>query len=122
MWPINIFAGCCPFFSLRGQKPTRIKDIFEYQPLRLTELDLRLLIIKPGAWEDDVDAEIQHATMEEDVKYKAISYCWGDAKRIVPIQISGQTMWITQNAWGALRNFRSRKEKVCVWLDAICID
>jgi hypothetical protein len=102
---------------------------YTYKPLNY-ELgqEIRLLVLKPGAYPEELECEIVHANLLDDPTYEAISYTWADKNgddtpscRIIcaggqcPIQI-------TPNCAAALRRVRHRTTARTIWIDSVCID
>jgi len=56
--------------------------------------------------------------------YIALSYTWGDAWDVVPIQVDGTTMMVTRNLRDGLIAIRSEPQisSFPVWADAVCIN
>lgn len=114
---------------------------YVYEPLDPLKREIRLVRIhphvssaKPASAEaiiaalgqsDDANPEISlsifHASLNDDVKYNALSYVWGKATDTVEIQVDGRPFQVTQNLALALRELRHDKEDVIFWIDALCI-
>lgn len=56
------------------------------------------------------------------MEYEALSYTWGSAHKQYDIEISGNTLPITENLHLALQHLRHPEEDRILWIDAICID
>ncbi|KAJ5063185.1 heterokaryon incompatibility protein-domain-containing protein [Bipolaris maydis] len=54
--------------------------------------------------------------------YLALSYCWGDPKKTVPIYLNNKLVHVTENLSSALQNFEQRDVALRIWIDAICIN
>jgi len=54
--------------------------------------------------------------------YHALSYVWGDAINITPIQLDRSDFRVTKNLHSALHYIRLRTEVLTIWIDAICIN
>ena len=66
-----------------------------------------------------------HAVFRETgqlVWYTALSYVWGDATLIMPINCNGLPIYTTRNLDIALRHLRQTDVAVMLWIDQICIN
>ena len=100
-----------------------------YSPLHEPGSDLRLLLIKPGQYNEPLvcwfveDADLTGATRQ----YEALSYTWGDGTRKVPIVLNGAEFFVTENLRNGLRHLRREapeeaERQLPLWIDAICIN
>ncbi|KAF1807961.1 hypothetical protein P152DRAFT_379923, partial [Eremomyces bilateralis CBS 781.70] len=46
----------------------------------------------------------------------------GDENDTVPLELQGQTFYVTRNLESALRNISQMVKKLVIWADALCID
>jgi hypothetical protein len=106
---------------------------FLYSPLKDTNFDLRLLLIRSGQYNDDLDCRLLPHTdivRGTDIrgddsrkwKYQALSYTWGDGSRKVPISINGKPFLVTENLDSALRHLRcaamvEADRQLPLWID-----
>jgi len=93
------------------------------QPLYLPLIQgqiIRLLELKPGAWDDPVSARLFIAELQHAPEYDAISYVWGDVSKTVPMICNGRTLHITQNLNAAFKRVRLIDQPRIVWADAVC--
>ncbi|KAL8693587.1 MAG: hypothetical protein Q9218_001629 [Villophora microphyllina] len=86
--------------------------------------EFRLLVLFPGEATGELHGELVKASINDDnIHYTALSYTWGDPGSPGAIALNGGHMLsITRNLESALRQFRSRAEKIQLWVDAICIN
>lgn len=72
----------------------------------------------------DVYCELRHCSLnEDDIRYEAVSYTWGDFEPGHRVFINGlYTLDVTPNCLQALKSFRRRFHSRTLWVDAICID
>ncbi|KAL9582631.1 MAG: hypothetical protein Q9212_003178 [Teloschistes hypoglaucus] len=86
--------------------------------------DFRLLVLFPGEMTEHLHGELIRSSIDDaDIHYTALSYTWGDPSSPGVILLNdGYEMSITRNLEAALRQFRSRKESIRLWVDAICIN
>lgn len=87
---------------------------------RLAEDRIRLLKLRPGNWDDDIEAELFEA--DQSFQYIALSYTWGSPVAIKEIVVNGTVKGITINLDLALRTIRSPDIHITLWVDALCIN
>ena len=96
---------------------------FKYEPLA-TPSTLRLVTIPAtdnSRGDEKLQLILQHKELSEVRKqYCALSYVWGDPKRIHTIGLNGQDFQVTDNLMFFLR--RRRTVTLTFWIDAICIN
>ncbi|KAH0538169.1 hypothetical protein FGG08_005227 [Glutinoglossum americanum] len=103
---------------------------YVYKPLDLLShrQEIRLLVLQPGSYTDELQCEIEYAALSSIPHYEALSYTWaGDCGnssfsgriRCLP---SGKLIRITGNCEAALRRVRKEDSKRHLWVDAIRID
>lgn len=96
-----------------------------YSPLDAESRTIRVLHLQPGAWEDDIHAELQASSIEYvRGRYVAISYTWGseNVARQVLITCNGQSVSISENLFTILRKLRQPDHEILLWADALCIN
>ncbi|KAI1113557.1 heterokaryon incompatibility protein-domain-containing protein [Nemania sp. NC0429] len=113
-----------------------------YQPL--LDGQIRLLAIRPGRFEDDIQCTLTTVRLDDELKYEALSYVWGDTTdtRNVFVQVFDRTdttttlgclrlcdrpgpgvaVPVTRNLFTALRRFRRVDIPRTIWVDALCIN
>ncbi|SMR57277.1 unnamed protein product [Zymoseptoria tritici ST99CH_1E4] len=95
--------------------------LFKHEPLRDSETQIRLIRLKPGRQDDNIELELSRWEFENAPEYHAISYTWGaDVRRI--IFINGLAHWVRHNCHYALMQARLHYPETYIWLDSICID
>jgi len=91
-------------------------------------LNLRVLVVEPA---ETIDAPLRCSIQEvswirrnkkQTAAYDALSYTWGAPVREYPLLCDGQTVLVTRNCVSALRYLRLQREKLVIWVDAVCID
>jgi hypothetical protein len=124
-----------PYLPFRGVE----NDTSQYLPLDAVSKEIRYLQLLPGNPEDPIACRLGHTTLDgvDRVRYKALSYCWGDVSDTVEILLYLPTTkgdddaWnepvvrnyrITRNLEAALRSLRSSNNIQLFWIDAICIN
>lgn len=78
-----------------------------YRPLIYRE-EIRLLVLEPGAFDDDVSFSLEHIKLGYDnVAYEALSYAWGTSKdaKSLPV-VAGPCPSVSPNLLSALRHLR----------------
>ena len=93
-----------------------------YQPLDSSRHQLRCLSLSPGEFNDPIDAALDIVSLDDDPKYEALSYVWGQDSSPTSMVVRGTDISITQNLDIALRHIRHRYLRRSLWVDAICID
>ncbi|KAI9666007.1 MAG: hypothetical protein M1821_003942 [Bathelium mastoideum] len=96
--------------------------MYRYHPLNTTRNEIRLLVLQPGGFSDDIVAYIQHVPLDYKLKYEALSYIWGSPTPGKNIKISGDDFNVRENLYGALRHLRHAEQTRILWIDAICIN
>ncbi len=115
----------------------------EYRPLEKSRHEIRLLDLKPAAKLDDpLSGTLRHAKLHE-ADYSALSYVWGQSDRDrsdIAIKYERSTRQylasklhidsrsstyvhsIGSSLAAALRHLRKKREKITIWVDALCIN
>lgn len=89
--------------------------------------EFRLLRLAPASrTNDNLSGKLQHASLDDNHIYEALSYEWGNPKKTHIFSLdNGSTIYITESLHHALRDIRhespSQADRV-VWADAICIN
>ncbi|KAH9224348.1 heterokaryon incompatibility protein-domain-containing protein, partial [Leptodontidium sp. 2 PMI_412] len=85
--------------------------------------EIRLVDILPGAWKDEIQCILRHASVSNNPSYKALSYVWGAAKATRrSIIVDGNTHLVTVNLEHALRRIRQPGTMRTFWIDALSIN
>ncbi|KAG4437302.1 hypothetical protein IFR05_007198 [Cadophora sp. M221] len=64
-----------------------------------------------------------HSLDDENLKFDALSYVWGDSSQVLPVFIDGKIFLVTRNLFEALETFRDNNVLPgLIWIDAICIN
>ncbi|KAH7351439.1 heterokaryon incompatibility protein-domain-containing protein, partial [Pyrenochaeta sp. MPI-SDFR-AT-0127] len=107
---------------------------FEYAD-SLGAQHIRLLDLKYGKQDENVQFSIQKYPLSAAPDYIALSYTWGNTKDTVPVLCEGKTIFITRSLREALLHLRDRRKALVrhtlpnrsvtrplyLWVDAICI-
>lgn len=81
---------------------------FEFQQLDLERQQIRLFHLQPGDFHAPISATLSVAYLDEDPKYEALSYVWGDPCVCFDIILEGHILPVTTNLWAALRRRESQ--------------
>lgn len=88
----------------------------------LTGDDIRLLILRPGSFDDSIHCQLEKVSLSAGHAYEALSYVWGNASDTSPMSLEGVPYHITKNLECALRYLRHKGSPRVLWVDAVCID
>lgn len=84
---------------------------------------IRLVHLHPAAKSNaDVVCSLEHARLDGNLRYQALSYVWGSQDDPREIRINGTTVFVTQNLYNALRRLRLQHEIRVIWVDALAIN
>jgi Heterokaryon incompatibility protein (HET) len=102
------------------------KMSFEYSTLSTLERKIRLLHIpfKGGAGSSEYESnyELSDVSLDSEIDYTALSYCWGDPTARESILLNGKKFTISKNLYIAIEHIQDADEAVVIWADAICIN
>lgn len=120
-----------------------------YSYKRIPENQVRLLLIKPGSFDDQINASLLVVSDDdlgsEHFPYSALSYNWGnsnddntiivqDDPASIPVKSIAKAVGALQaiardkmikvkpNLYEALRHLRKETHTVALWVDALCIN
>ncbi|KAI0517979.1 heterokaryon incompatibility protein-domain-containing protein [Xylaria bambusicola] len=91
-------------------------------PLKPDGSEIRLLGLHPGHSTDEIRCTLRTVTFDQNPKFEALSYVWGDPKDTREIIVDDQPFQATVNLEAALRALRKSKKTRVLWVDAICIN
>jgi hypothetical protein len=69
----------------------------------------------------DICCKIRHVILDDEIKYKALSYVWGDPNITLPILVNAKLYHVTAHCHAALCRLRGMA-MYHLWVDAICIN
>jgi len=111
---------------------------YEYSKLEQSDtIRIRILRIDSATENEPIICSLIPSSLDDD--YEALSYVWGsdepteeikirDAKptgnnrrNVIPV-LRERSFYVRPNLYAALKNFRSRKVPVDMWIDALCMD
>ncbi|KAH8588159.1 heterokaryon incompatibility protein-domain-containing protein, partial [Bisporella sp. PMI_857] len=95
-----------------------------YFPLPASQDEFRLIELLPASeFKAPIVCHLIHSNLRSPPKYDALSYVWGRPPFTVLIKLDASpTFAIRKNPELVLRHFRFPKEKMVLWVDALCID
>lgn len=94
-----------------------------FEPLDASKAEIRLLQILPCEnLTDKVRCCLCKVSLNDSIKFDALSWCWGDGPRNGVIEIDGEEFGCSPNLEAALRQFRERDIAKTFWIDAACIN
>lgn len=99
-------------------------ESFVYASLQADIREFRLLTLQPSTDRHaPVRCKLNRASFDNnDVKYTALSYTWGDPLSTTMILVNGATKQVTIDLEAALRHIRQSSCAMVLWIDAICIN
>ncbi|RSL94584.1 hypothetical protein CDV31_014255 [Fusarium ambrosium] len=91
-----------------------------YSPLE--DGEFRVLVLEPGAKNDDLSCKLCICRHSDKVFYRALSYAWGDPTKVEQVRCNGQMIGIGSNLYLALIHLRHTRYERIIWIDALCIN
>lgn len=99
------------------------KNTYEYQGLDTSQKQIRLIELQPGGFLEPMRVSLSRTSLDDNPKYDALSYLWGDPSVTAPITVEHDKHFqVTVNLEKALRDLRQEEQSVILWVDAICIN
>ncbi|OCK79122.1 HET-domain-containing protein [Lepidopterella palustris CBS 459.81] len=114
---------------------------YQYQRLENAKREIRIIYLQPLEQQNTnentshdkskyhaskgtiIRCTLDHVSLDEDPRYEALSYAWGNPKEVCPIEVDGQRAFTTANLASALSELGRR---ICspraLWIDALCIN
>ncbi|GAP84250.1 putative heterokaryon incompatibility protein [Rosellinia necatrix] len=103
-----------------------------YQPLTQEDQQIRVLVVKPGAFDDIIHAHFESVSLDrfddDQEGFHALSYCWGDSldtvDNVLEIEsiVGSGPFRIGRTIERAIRRLRVQDRPLRIWIDALCID
>lgn len=94
-----------------------------YSALEVNHLEIRLLSLAPGEFDDDLVITLRVVRLGTRPKYDALSYAWETGDSLRKASVNGVPMSVGKNLDSGLRHLRhSHAEPKLIWIDAICIN
>lgn len=115
------------WFTRTREKARRSEKASGFKSLHLGRDEIRIFLLEPAAsYSADLRGTFKHVALDDvqrkGYSFAALSYVWGDRLRNSPIHCGSATHFVTTNGDSALRYLRKPKERVALWVDAICIN
>jgi hypothetical protein len=108
--------------AVRSRKVIEFEKLVEYKYAPLyRDREIRVLILHPGHWKDDISCDLKTISLDNPCEYEAVSYAWGDDSEKKNIRCGQSVLEIRQNLYSALRRFRHKSRPQTLWVDALCI-
>ncbi len=93
----------------------------EYTPLKSASQEIRILSITRSS-SDELECHLEHASLDEDPSYEALSYTWGDRSDISSIKLNNHHFRVRRNLAIALEHLCEGERTLKIWVDAVCIN
>ncbi|KAK1957497.1 HET-domain-containing protein [Colletotrichum sublineola] len=105
--------------------PCQNPNTFPYSSLDPAQREIRLIrfadLCNQNRQTETIRLELQHASLNSDISYAALSYVWGDPSNEATVHINGEPMHVTRNLYDALQQLGQNGVTSWLWIDAICI-
>lgn len=101
---------------------------FRYLPLDPPLLEIRVLTVSPGCFDDPLHCHLVTTSLTTRPIYNALSYVWGDPESTSNsgniLILDGHHFPVTTNLLSALRHLRppAGSHSISLWVDAVCIN
>ena len=102
--------------------PQQQNRSYSYRPLSVVRNEIRLLLLKPGGSYDRLSCILRHVSLDNNPKYTALSYTWGNPDITRPISLDGYCVDVTTNLKSALLHLHEKTQERTFWIDAVCIN
>jgi hypothetical protein len=99
-------------------------DHGKYLPLDSSKRQIRLLTLDQVTEQNGTSLQctLQTASLNDQIEFVALSYCWGDYKVTRSILVNGTPRHVSENLAAALNRLHSWLHGRQIWVDALCID
>jgi hypothetical protein len=98
---------------------------FHYSQLDTSLREIRLLILNPASMDlrdSTLEMSLIKTRLGSPVRYRALSYTWGDPQPTYPVLLNGKDFRVQKNLYEALLHFRPTEGRLKLWVDAVCIN
>ena len=96
--------------------------MFHHESLADPHRDIRLLQIKPGDNDEDIECTLNPSDLTSVAEYAAISYTWGDPAVSRQIWIIDESLLVRRNCHYALWQIRRSEVTHDIWIDSLRIN
>ena len=94
-----------------------------WYPLDPSRKQIRLFHLEPSEnIHDQAEGFLEIVSLDNNPRYEALSYTWGDPKITCAIKLHKVQWEVTTNLEAGLRHLRGNINEKVLWIDAICID
>jgi hypothetical protein len=94
------------------------EELYQYEPLH-THTSFRIFELLPGVEGDPISCVLHHVDWADSPEYEALSYAWGDPKKITSVIVDGRRLDVTVNLQTGLKYMRYPDRSRLLWADAI---
>ncbi|KIW03599.1 uncharacterized protein PV09_05352 [Verruconis gallopava] len=118
---------CCafvkPFKSLSAADENTSAADFRYPLLAMHKREFRLISLRPYSG-DSISCELETFSLDDELRYKALSYTWGTSHNSSLIHVNGSPFLVRRNLYDLLVSYKQSQTSPIdrVWIDALCID
>jgi hypothetical protein len=95
---------------------------YEYTSLDNAWKTFRIVILCPGAGDQDIVCRMARVPLFRRIEYEALSYTWGPPTSSRMIYINNRSLSIRENLFSALKALRLAEHPRYLWIDALCIN
>jgi hypothetical protein len=89
---------------------------------RLLGDSIRLLTLRSGIGEEDIQCILQEVRLQDKPVYSALSYTWGPPGDLYKIWVNRMPVAVRKNLYSLLCHLRLPNSNRTVWVDALCIN
>lgn len=95
-----------------------------YYALDPDNSDIRLIKLLPGAFSSEIHCSMGYCSLNDGIRYEALSYVWGGSSGAQHIMLDGRPFNVTDNLHLALQFLRRPEggSERLFWVDAVCIN
>ena len=102
-------------------------ESYQYETLFKENYEIRVLRFVPdtnpaGLGEPAIQLALDHVSLDDNPKYLALSYTWGERKGLRDIIVNSRRLEVNENLFSALLVLQRICSTDQLWIDAICIN
>jgi hypothetical protein len=94
---------------------------YAYEALQPEKRQIRLVTLVAGT-EAIITAKLSTVSLDDEPRFEALSYVWGDKNLTLPIALEGHPFQVTENLEAALHALRCPDVDRVIWIDSICVN